>query len=465
MKTQTTSDGTSSGEPGRLVDETGDPAGAFVRAANAHASARARSLEARAWFALTARDKRDVGGRSSRRSSRRRALIAWFVPAVSCAALLVLWQVRDRRGDRSQPPSGTIEVANVSMRPAAKVSTASPAVVALLPEVPAATGVSPERSAEPSRTVAMVPAHEIVSGGLRLRLSRGGTASLLSSLPALPSLPALSSLPSRQPSAIVKPTSVSLVAGRLTVDGNRSDSASKPIEVHAAAFRVAGDSGGFDVTVSPSAGRVGVNVRRGDVAVWSSKQLLVRLSAGQHWTSPPRVAWHRVAASQEPLASEAPSAEAGRDAERERVEPDCLQLARAGSVDQAIGCFERQSAMSGLSAELAWVELARLRRDVKGDLQGAARTLEQYRSRFPHGALAREAAISRVELLLRLSRPEDALVEARSLPDGEGDFWRGVCLAKLGRPEEARGAFDGYLARPNAARRTEALKRRRELTP
>ena len=105
------------------------------------------------------------------------------------------------------------------------------------------------------------------------------------------------------------------------------------------------------------------------------------------------------------------------------------------------------------------------RRDVKGDLQGAARTLEQYRSRFPHGALAREAAISRVELLLRLSRPEDALVEARSLPDGEGDFWRGVCLAKLGRPEEARGAFDGYLARPNAARRTEALKRRRELTP
>ena len=148
------------------------------------------------------------------------------------------------------------------------------------------------------------------------------------------------------------------------------------------------------------------------------------------------------------------------------LEPDCLVHARAGATDRAIACFQAQAAASGLSGEVALLEIARLRRDVSGDLDRAERALDEYRRRFPHGTLSAEAGIARVELLLRLGRPNDALVEARALPEGEGDFWRAVCCsAKLGRRDEARAAFDGYLARPDTTRRREAQRRRAELAP
>jgi hypothetical protein len=68
-----------------------------------------------------------------------------------------------------------------------------------------------------------------------------------------------------------------------------------------------------------------------------------------------------------------------------------------------------------------------------------------------------------VELLLRLGRPEEALAEVSRTGKLEGAYWRAMCLAKLGRREEALRALDEYLARPDGARRAEALRRRAEL--
>ncbi len=111
------------------------------------------------------------------------------------------------------------------------------------------------------------------------------------------------------------------------------------------------------------------------------------------------------------------------------------------------------------------MELARIRRDVKGDLAGAERALAEHRRRFPRGALSSEAAGARVELLVRLGRPADALPETAHLGGGDAIFWRAVCLAKLGRASEAARAFDEYLARPDGKRRAEAERMRRELAP
>ena len=75
-------------------------------------------------------------------------------------------------------------------------------------------------------------------------------------------------------------------------------------------------------------------------------------------------------------------------------------LVEEGAIDEAIGCFTGEATQPGLVGELALMELARIRRDVKGDLAGAEAALAEHRRRFPHGSLADEAAGARIELLL-----------------------------------------------------------------
>jgi hypothetical protein len=168
-----------------------------------------------------------------------------------------------------------------------------------------------------------------------------------------------------------------------------------------------------------------------------------------------------------PAPSDAPSLEPGADNRTAAAAdgPDCARLTRAGDIDGALACFTHASERPGLVGELALMELARIRRDVKGDLAGAERALAEHRRRFPRGALSSEAAGARVELLVRLGRPADALPETAHLGGGDAIFWRAVCFAKLGRASEASRAFDEYLARPDGKRRAEAERMRRELAP
>lgn len=88
---------------------------------------------------------------------------------------------------------------------------------------------------------------------------------------------------------------------------------------------------------------------------------------------------------------------------------DCLALARDGRVRPAESCFERRSQGTGLSAEMALYELARLRRDVLGDAEAALDALGDYRERFPAGSLRNEVEVSRIELLARAKRGQEAL--------------------------------------------------------
>ncbi|MEY4546787.1 MAG: hypothetical protein RL685_2982 [Pseudomonadota bacterium] len=97
------------------------------------------------------------------------------------------------------------------------------------------------------------------------------------------------------------------------------------------------------------------------------------------------------------------------------LDEDCLALARDGQPRPAERCFVRRSQGAGLSAEMALYELARLRRDVLGDTQGALGALGDYRQRFPAGSLRNEVDVSRIELLARLERRQEALSASEQL--------------------------------------------------
>jgi hypothetical protein len=114
---------------------------------------------------------------------------------------------------------------------------------------------------------------------------------------------------------------------------------------------------------------------------------------------------------------------------------------------------------------VALLELARIRRDVKDDPAGAERLLADHERRFPHSGLAADARAARVELLLRLGRPAEALAEAQRLGGSEANYWRAVSLAALGRRDEARDALAEYLRRPDIQHRREAMRKQNELAP
>jgi hypothetical protein len=259
-------------------------------------------------------------------------------------------------------------------------------------------------------------------------------------------------------------------------DGMLELEADAPVDVRVAAFRVAGSAGRYRITARR--GGVDVVVEKGEAAVWSSVRVIKRVVAGERWSSPELADQPAI---DEPAPAPSPRAPArGAPAHGHRAEPsvasaappgeaavvesrDCLRLARDGVTDAAIECFQSQTARPGLTGEIALLELARIRRDVKGDLTGAERLLAEHRRRFPHSALAAEARTLHVELLLRLDQPAEALAEAERLGGAEAIFWRAACLARLGRRDEARRAYDDYLGRDGIERRGDATRKRAAL--
>lgn len=92
----------------------------------------------------------------------------------------------------------------------------------------------------------------------------------------------------------------------------------------------------------------------------------------------------------------------------------CLDIA-GRDTRAAERCFAERAAGSGLSAEMALYEMARLRRDMLRDALGALDALNDYRLRFPRGSLRHEVDISRIELLSQLGRSREALRESEAL--------------------------------------------------
>jgi hypothetical protein len=110
---------------------------------------------------------------------------------------------------------------------------------------------------------------------------------------------------------------------------------------------------------------------------------------------------------------------------------DCLALARAGNARAAERCFADQAAGTGLAAELALYELARLRRDVLGDPGGALAALDDHRARFGRGSLRQEVDMFRVELLARLGHAREALASSAALLASPGGRERAAELHLL----------------------------------
>ena len=184
------------------------------------------------------------------------------------------------------------------------------------------------------------------------------------------------------------------------------------------------------------------------------------------------------AATARPEPAAAPPAEPGEPGAQE----DCLALARHGQSQQAERCFGARAAGSGLGAEMALYEMARLRRDVLRDAAGALAVLGEYRQRFQRGSLRNEVDLSRVELLALLGRGAEALQESAALLDSatgreraaELHLLRGnVYRHDLGDLQaaaseyaqvEAQGGARGAEAAALRAACLEALKER-EMTP
>lgn len=134
-----------------------------------------------------------------------------------------------------------------------------------------------------------------------------------------------------------------------------------------------------------------------------------------------------------PRAARAGAGVAGGEPElgRTTTREDCLELARRGDPRAAERCFDQRAAGSGLGAEMALYEMARLRRDVLRDAVGALAALSAYRERFERGSLRNEVDLSRVELLAELGRSTDALRESAAMLASSGGRERAAELHLL----------------------------------
>ena len=241
----------------------------------------------------------------------------------------------------------------------------------------------------------------------------------------------------------------------------------------------------------------------------SSRAANARLAAGSARSAgtqlPPPATTQSEKVSDAPTAVRA-AGEAGPSVEVAPA-PDCLSLARQGDSRGSESCFLERARGGGLAAEMALYELARLRRDVLADANGALQALADYRKRFPNGSLRREVDVSQLELLLQLGRSADALKQSDELLSSstsgeraselrllrghilrkqsrfaeavreyelaesagarasEATYFRALCLEASGRTTEAIAALTKYLELPQRPYAKDAKRRLEKLSP
>lgn len=88
----------------------------------------------------------------------------------------------------------------------------------------------------------------------------------------------------------------------------------------------------------------------------------------------------------------------------------CAELAR-GDAEAAIGCYAKLATGSGVTAELAFFEQARLAGKALRQPARALALLDQYRERFPSGSLRAEATLARIEWSLTVGDKARARAE------------------------------------------------------
>jgi len=172
----------------------------------------------------------------------------------------------------------------------------------------------------------------------------------------------------------------------------------------------------------------------------------------------------------------------------------CRRWSSEGKREEAAQCFEAVGQGTGLGAEVALYQAARLSSDVLHDAPRALALLERHQQRFPGGPLRAEVEWLRIQNLERVGQLEEALSASEALlatPSGralgsklhllrgriyakakgdcahavrelvallgepgaegdEGELERAQCLEQLARPDEARAAYERYTRRANA---------------
>jgi len=78
----------------------------------------------------------------------------------------------------------------------------------------------------------------------------------------------------------------------------------------------------------------------------------------------------------------------------------CAQLARDGAAEPALACYAQLTRGTGMSAELALFEQARLEGKALRRPDRALATLDEYRRRFPNGSLRGEVMLAQIDWLL-----------------------------------------------------------------
>jgi hypothetical protein len=255
-------------------------------------------------------------------------------------------------------------------------------------------------------------------------------------------------------------------------------------------FTVVGTA--FALSLKPN--RVELVVSEGLVAVSRDADHLATVAPGETWTG-------SLPASLPQLIHPAPRIV-------QRTAPsDCSQF----SVEQGkerVACYRELAKRGGREGERAQHALARYLRDDVVDLSAALSAFEAQRSRFPRGELKADADRAIIGLLPRLGRHAEALVETQSFLDAQPDakdraeirlfrgdiyraifqdllsaereydegagaqgrtgddsrFLRALCLEALGRMDEARVAYQEYLAQAGTAHTREAQRRMERLS-
>jgi hypothetical protein len=131
-------------------------------------------------------------------------------------------------------------------------------------------------------------------------------------------------------------------------------------------------------------------------------------------TEPPRVPDNvpaRATATKEssPKASKKNSP-GGSRAQATANDADCRAVTRSSGYEAGARCYgDKAKHGSGVGAEVAWIERARLESRALGRPNEALETLKAYEHRFPSGTLVNEARLTRIELLAAVGRREEAL--------------------------------------------------------
>jgi hypothetical protein len=122
-------------------------------------------------------------------------------------------------------------------------------------------------------------------------------------------------------------------------------------------------------------------------------------------TAPPRLAGEQSQRSPE-HGAQAPQT---KDTEVGGGAKACAQLARDGTTELALACYDKLASGSGIMAELALFEQARLEGKMLRSPERALRTLNSYRQRFQHGSLRAEVMLAQIDWLLASGQRAPAL--------------------------------------------------------